>query len=262
MIPSVARLINGERLVLLGWSRAILMQLAHPLIAAGVIQHSSFHGRAAEAAARLHSTVGAMLALTFGDDERRMATIEHIRGIHRTVNGPLATDVGPFPAGTRYSAEDPALLLWVHVTLLDSTVDVYQRLVGTLTPADLDAYCVEALPTLFDLGGDPLTAPRTWSAMRAYLTDVERSGVLATAPETRELAARVLWPRGLLTVPFGPLNRTITIGLMSPAIRAVYGYSWDDAHEAKFQRAMRTIRAVRQAAPNVVTQWRDARSVR
>src|SRR5262245_31433510 len=65
-----ARRINGERIVLLGWSRAILMQLAHPLVAAGVHDHSTFRGGAFTGAMRLHHTVRAMLALTFGDGQR------------------------------------------------------------------------------------------------------------------------------------------------------------------------------------------------
>jgi uncharacterized protein (DUF2236 family) len=258
----IARRINGERLVLLGWSRAILMQLAHPLIGAGVTQHSAFQGSAAQAAARAHHTVRAMLALTYGDDARRNAALDKIRGIHRLVNGTLAADVGRFPAGTRYSAEDPALLLWVHVTLLDSTVDVYQRLVRPLTPAELDQYCVESLPTLFELGGDPATAPRTWNDVRAYVADIEASGVLATNAATRELADRVLWPRGLWMMAMGPMNRAVTIALLSPAIRNVYGYEWSAAQDARVARFMRTLAALRRVAPSFLTEWRDARSVR
>lgn len=258
---SVSRRINAERLVLIGWSRAILMQLAHPLIAAGVSQYSTFRGSASEAATRLHHTVGAMLSLTFGDETRRAAAIARIRDIHRQVNGRLAEPVGAFPAGTRYSAEDPELLLWVHATLLDSTVDVYQRLVGPLTPADLDAYCVESAPTLVGLGGDPVTAPRSWNALRAYMTQVEQSGVLATTAATRNLAGLVLSPHGALwAVPVGALNRLITIGLLPASLRDVFGYAWDETLDGRFTRAMRLIRTVRRATPRSMRQWRDARA--
>jgi uncharacterized protein (DUF2236 family) len=257
---SVARRINGERLVLLGWSRAILMQLAHPLVAAGVTQYSTFRGNAAQAVMRLHQTVGAMLALTFGDRTRRAAAIAHIREIHRQVNGALPETVGQFRAGTRYSAEDPELLLWVHATLLDSTVDIYQRLVGPLTRSDLDEYCADSMPTLVDLGGDAATAPRTWDDLTAYMTRIEHSGVLAVTPPTRALADQVLSPHGAAwAVPLGALNQVITIGLLPPWVRAVYGYAWDDAREARFTRAMNVIRAVRRAAPARMAQWRDAR---
>jgi uncharacterized protein (DUF2236 family) len=153
----IVQRVNSERLVLLGWSRAILMQLAHPLIAAGVMQHSSFRGGAIQAAVRLHHTVGAMLAISFGNDERRDAAIARIQAIHRTVHGTLNEQVGPFAPGTPYSAEDPALLLWVHATLIDSSADIYQRVVAQLDTNELDHLCVESAPLLEELGGDPAT---------------------------------------------------------------------------------------------------------
>src|SRR5918994_3653424 len=99
----VSRRVNAERIVVLSWSRAILLQLAHPLVAAGVAEHSSFrHGRLT-AARRLHQTIRAMLALTFGDDGARTHALEGIRGIHRRVHGRLHAAVGFFPAGAPYS---------------------------------------------------------------------------------------------------------------------------------------------------------------
>src|SRR5437868_6215290 len=142
---AVSRRINAERLVILGWVRAILLQLAHPLIAAGVAEHSTFRAGTPAALGRLHQTIGAMLALTFGDEPARETALEAIRSIHRRVHGALRTACGPFPAGTPYSAEDPALLLWVHATLIDSIVRVYDRLVMPLTDADRDAYCADAV---------------------------------------------------------------------------------------------------------------------
>ena len=62
--------------MLLGWSRAILLQLAHPLVAAGVAEHSTFRGGPLTAVARLHHTVRAMLALTFGDAPARERTLD------------------------------------------------------------------------------------------------------------------------------------------------------------------------------------------
>src|SRR5918912_3570286 len=62
----VAQKINGEIVVLLGWGPAILLQFAHPLVAAGVAQHSTFSTAARGRMYRLYHTVQAMLALTFG----------------------------------------------------------------------------------------------------------------------------------------------------------------------------------------------------
>jgi uncharacterized protein (DUF2236 family) len=252
--------VNGERVVVLGWPRAILMQLAHPLIAAGVAEHSAFRGGAAEAAMRLRHTVWAMLSLTFGSEDRRRQALSRIRSIHQTVHGTLDRRAGPFPAGTRYSAEDPALLLWVHATVLDSTVEMYQRVVRPLAAEDLDALCDGSAPLLIDLGGDPSTAPRTWKALRAYMDTIERSGVLAVTPAARAVADRVLRPTaGTRPVPFTGLQRLLTIGLLPDAVRNAYGFPWDAAQQTRFTRALRLVRTGRRILPDRLALWRDAR---
>jgi uncharacterized protein (DUF2236 family) len=259
----IAERINRERVVLLGWSRAILLQIAHPLIAAGVMQHSSFRGGVRQAAVRLHHTVSAMLSLTFGSPERRAAAIERIKTIHTTVNGTLKVAVGPFPAGARYSAEDPALLLWVHATLLDSTADIYQRLVGPLTAAELNLYCTEGAPLLHDLGGDPATCPRSWDALQHYLQGVYDSGVLAVGDEARELGTAVLSPRAAgIAVPLGGLHELIAVGLLPPSVRAAYGIAWNATRARRFEQAVRTLRAVHRVTPSAVAHWRAARVTR
>ena len=216
----VARRLNGERLVILGWSRAILLQMAHPLIAAGVARHSTFRGGAREAALRAHGTIKAMLALTFGEPADRDATIARIRTIHTRVNGTLSADAGQFAAGTRYSAEDPALLLWVHATLLDSIACVYGMLIAPLSIDVLDAFCEESAPTLLALGGDPAAAPRSWHALTGYMEAVLGSGTLHVTPEGRDIAHAVLSP-GISGVPLPgtSIHRLFTLGLLPPALR-------------------------------------------
>jgi uncharacterized protein (DUF2236 family) len=65
-LSAITHRINAERLLLLAWTRAILLQLAHPLIAAAVTDHSTFRGSTGAALSRLHHTVHAMLAISFG----------------------------------------------------------------------------------------------------------------------------------------------------------------------------------------------------
>ena len=254
--------VNSERLVLLGWSRAILMQIAHPLVATGVLEHSAFRGGMMQAAVRLHHTVSAMLSLVFGDQERRAAVIERIRAIHTRVHGTLTESVGPFPAGTRYSAEDPALLLWVHATLLDSTADIYTRLVAPLGRAELDTMCVESAPLVAELGGNADTTPLTWDALQRYLRSVEQSGVLVVSEDARILGNAVLAPRAAgVPLPLGRLHRLIAIGLLPPSVRDAYGFDWDARRDARFARAIRAVRAVRQVTPPPLAHWRVARRV-
>jgi uncharacterized protein (DUF2236 family) len=261
--PVVAHKLNGERLVILSWSRAILLQMAHPLIATGVAQHSTFRGGAAAAAGRAHHTVGAMLALTFGDEAAREETISRIRGIHTRVNGTLVRAAGPFAAGTRYSAEDPELLLWVHATLLQSIPDIYQRLVGPLAPEELDAFCVESAPTLIALGGDSDRTPLTWRALCSYIEQVHRSGVLTITKEGRDIAQAVMSPRVAgLPFPGGSIHRLITTGLLPESIRDAYGFGWNARRARRFEQTMSVLRAARRVMPDILSRWPHARSSR
>src|SRR5688572_9115565 len=176
---AIARRLNGERLVVLGWTRAILLQFAHPLIAAGVYDHSDFRRSPLAAAQRLRHTIRAMLAISFGSEAERTRAITIIQGIHRRVHGQLRNGVGPFPAGTSYSAEDPALVLWVHLTLIESIVLVYERLVGPLTEEERDDYCVASAPVAIALAAPADAVPYTWRALQDSLARLYASGVIA-----------------------------------------------------------------------------------
>ena len=130
---SVSWRINREIVLVAAWGRAILLQLAHPLVAAGVGDHSRFRDSFAAGVRRLRSTVRAMLSLTFGDDDEVVTAAARINAIHDSVTGRLEAASGRFARGDTYSAHDPELLRWVHATLLDSILVVFQLLVGPLT---------------------------------------------------------------------------------------------------------------------------------
>ena len=259
----VSRRVNAERIVLLGWSRAILLQLAHPLVAAGVADHSSFRDGGFAAARRLHLTVSAMLKLTFGGEDGRAAALEGILSIHRRVHGRLSAAAGRFAAGTPYSAEDPDLVLWVHATLLDSIPLIYDRVVHPLTPGERDAYCAEAASVAIDLGAREGDVPRTWHALGAYLEQMYASGSIAVSAQARELASAVLAP------PFAPLvapaawvNRLFTVGLLPARVREEYGFRWTPKDERTLARVSAGIRALRRMTPAALALWPDRLSGR
>ena len=261
MGPRVSLRVNAERLVLLGWGRAILLQFAHPLIAAGVHEHSHFRATPWAAATRLHATVRGMLALAFGTDAEREYALHGIRTIHRRVHGHLPHTVGAFPAGTRYSAEDPDLVLWVHVTLLESVPLVYERFVAPLSAAERDAYCAESAWVPVALGARPAEVPRTWGEAVARLERTYASGAIMVGPQARELSRALLWPRiGLLAPPAAWLNRLVTIGLLPPHIRDAYEFQWSPRRQQLLERVTPPLRALRRTLPDRVALWRDARS--
>lgn len=252
--------LNAERLVLLGWARAMLLQFAHPLIAQGVADHSTFRTGGLSAVRRLHHTVRAMLALAFGSPAEREAALSGIKAIHRRVNGTLPRAVGPFAAGTRYSAEDPELVVWVHLTLLESIPLVYELFVEPMSDAEHDAYCRDAEWVAHALGVPDGMVPLSWDALRDALARTYASGRIVVGPTARDLAAAVLDPPLLgLIVPATYLNRLLTIGLLPPEIRSQYGFHWNARRERALHAATRLVRAARRAMPDRLARWPEAR---
>jgi uncharacterized protein (DUF2236 family) len=201
-----------------------------------------------------------MLALAFGDDDARERTLSEIRAIHRRVHGALRHGVGRFAAGTPYSAEDPALLLWVHATLLDSTLLAYDRLVTPLSLAERDAYCEEAASIAVALGVRDADVPRTWDAIAGYMETMIQAGPIAVGPDARQLAAGVLAPPlAYIAWPAVRVNRLVTIGLLPSKVRTEYGFTWSARDERRLTRVLRIIRNVRRATPATIALWRDAR---
>ncbi len=79
-----------------------------------------------------------MLHLCFGTAPEALAVVARINAIHDRVHGHLPETTGIFPAGTPYSARDPALLAWVHATLLDMNLRVYELFVNPLPVEEKD----------------------------------------------------------------------------------------------------------------------------
>lgn len=261
MTATVARRVNAERILLFGWSRAILLQLAHPLVAAGVHDHSQIRAGAVAAASRLRSTVSSMQSLVYGDEAAWNKSITMIRAIHRRVHGELRAAVGPFPAGTPYSAEDPALVLWVHATFIDSALLTYDTLVAPLPLEEKDQYCREGVEVAVALGAVEEDVPKSWSAMQAYMSREYASGRITVGRDANVMGEAVLFPPlSLVTGPVAWVNRLVTIGLLPPPVRNQYGFLWPDRRARQFDRVLKMLRAARRASPRPLAWWSKART--
>ena len=258
---SVAERINGERVVVLGWGRAILLQLAHPLIAAGVGEHSSFRAGARGFYHRAHGTIGAMLGVTFGTPAEARKVAARINSIHDRVHGRLAAPVGIFPAGTPYSARDPRLLCWVHATLIESMILSYETFVGPLTEADKNQYAADATWLLRELGVPDDQLLGSVQDIDAFLRQLRASGEIAVGDEARRLAGALLGPPIRVLSPAFQITGLITAGLLPDDLRRQYGFEWTPRRERRFDRAVKLVRTARRASPGVVREWPHARRV-
>jgi len=252
--------LHREVVMLAGWGRAILLQLAHPLVAQGVADHSSFAADSRGRVRRLNRTLRAMLALTFGTAEEAADAATAINKIHDRVHGRLREGAGAFTAGTGYSAHDPALLAWVHATLVDTFILTFERFVAPLSPVERDRYCREAGGVAPLLGIPPDVLPRGTGELATYMERMLSSGEIAVTGQARSLAREVLspglpWPAR----PLLALARLTTVGLLPPSIREAYGLEWSPRRE----RALRLLSAATRRGlpllPPLVRHWPAAR---
>lgn len=222
--------VGRELALLLGGGRALLLQVAHPLVAAGVAEHSDYRR---DPWKRLEGTISAVWSIVFGSRAQADRAAARVRTMHSRVHGHTARPMGPFPAGTPYSALDPELLMWVHATLVDTVLLVHRQWVGPLT-ADAQAGYYEEMKVAARLFGTPDDVmPATLDEFRAYMADMlERPEICATET-AREIAAAVMHPP--LPLPLRPameMANQITAGLMPVRLRREYGLSWDPARAA------------------------------
>jgi uncharacterized protein (DUF2236 family) len=254
---SVSWRVHREAALLLAGGRALLLQVAHPLIAAGVAEHSGFERAPLQ---RLWRTLDLSLTLTFGSAADALAAVRRIEQVHATVHGVLPEAIGPFRRGSRYDANDPRLLLWVHATLVDSALLAYERFVGPLSRAERATLYEESTISARLFGIPARSIPATLADFRAYMRDMLRGPVLAIGPASRAIAASLLSP----PLPVGlrqlaGTTRFFTIGLLPTVIRRRYGYDWGPAHERMLRLLSAAIRAGVPLLPGVAREFPHAR---
>jgi len=254
---SIVWRIARERLLLLAGPAALLMQLAHPLVAAGVADHSGFRR---DPFARLRDTLAATLTISFGDSEQAQRAAAGVRTTHRRVRGRLPHPVGSFQAGAPYDAADPDLALWVHATLIEAALGAYHHLVRPLTEGDRARYVDEVtrFGELFGVTHDVM--PPAYGDFRAYVEAMVDGPALAVGPDGHELGLAVLDPPVSAVVrPSRPVVRVVTAGLLPDRLRDAFGLVWGPKERAAFRGIGAASRAAVPMLPPGLRFWTHAR---
>ncbi len=166
--------------------RALLIQALHPLAMAGVDQHSDWRE---DPVGRLAATSRYLATVSFGERAAAERVAASVRKIHEKVTG---TDQ---VTGRQYAASDPALLLWVHAALVESTLAARALFGSPLSPADADAYVAEMVVAAALVGVPRDLVPACVAELDSYLESVRRE--LSCTPAARESIAYLLDPPGL-----------------------------------------------------------------
>ena len=223
--------LNRESMLLLGAGpRALLLQIAHPSVAAGVDAHSDFR---ADPWARLLGTIRSYLRIVYGSTNQARAEIRRLNGMHRQIRG------------ATYSARDPELSLWVHATLVDSTIVTNDAWLEPLTRARRAAFSAETRPVARAFGVPESILPMDYDAFERYLERMlARDGPIQVSDTARDLGRAVLRPplAPLATwLPAGPTVRPLlahvpaatyawtlwpAVGLLPDRVREGYELEW------------------------------------
>jgi uncharacterized protein (DUF2236 family) len=251
---SAIRRIGGESVLMLGGARALLMQAAHPLVAAGVVGHSDY---AAEPWRRLGRTLHALYTVVFGTRAEADAAGARVRAVHRRVHGRIDEQMGVFPAGTRYSAADPELQLWVHATLVTTGVAMHDTYVGTLTHAEREAFYADMAVVARVFGVPERILPPTLADLEAYERRLLDDGVLRVTDTARAIARTVLTPP--VPAPFKPplvaLARA-NVGLLPEPLRRQYGLRFGRLEALGLAASARATRTLLPVAPGALRSVR------
>lgn len=248
---SAAWLVDRELVVIAGGSCALLLQAAHPVVAAGVAEHSTY---ATDPFGRLMRTLTSSFDVVFGPRSRAEATIRRVNRIHAAVRGEMPGD------GARYSALDPEALLWVHATLIDTALRVYGRFVRPLTAVEEQAYHDEAATVATMLGVPDGGVPPTIGELRAWMDAMIDDGRVRVTPAARRIARTVLYPWPWVPRLAWDAAHLVSLTTLRPEIRRQYGIGWSDARERGVDRLAAASRRVMPLVPALIRHAPQARA--
>ncbi|SFI02574.1 oxygenase MpaB family protein [Bradyrhizobium sp. Gha] len=238
--------IDREAVIFLGAGRALLLQLAHPWVAAAITEHSKTF---ADPIGRFHRTFDIVFAMVFGSLDRAMLSSRQLHRRHAMIVGEIPETVGPFAAGSRYCANNIPSLRWVHATLVETALMAHDLVLPPFTAEERERYWIESRTFGALFGLTPNDLPADWSGFAAYTAAMTQSDTLTVSPAAREIAAQIFGgARPWLRPP--RWYRALTASLLPERLRAGFGFELDACDKRAADNALRWIKRVYPKLPD------------
>jgi uncharacterized protein (DUF2236 family) len=229
---------------------AILLQVGHPTVGAGVSEHSDFR---ADPWGRLLRTLDYSYVMTYGGPVLAGKMGKRIREMHKHIKGVR-------PDGERYHALEPEAYAWVHATLAHSIVRGHELLGRPIPVSEIEEFYAEWRRSGRLIGVREHDLPESWVDFGGYFDRMvserlERTAAVDEVLESLESPARPpipFLPDGAWRIARIPaLHQTslITGGLLSPLLRDRFGVPWTRAKEAQLRALAATSRAATPLLP-------------
>jgi uncharacterized protein (DUF2236 family) len=227
---------------------ALLLQVAHPTVGAGVRDYSDFERRPWN---RLLRTIDYVTLLVYGGGQAVDAGWR-LRELHKRFRG-VRED------GERYTALEPDAYAWVHATLIDTYVRGHAHFGTPLTPSETERFYAEYRRLGRLIGVRERDLPESWGEFRHYFERMTREGLVHTESVDRVLRAiRQVPPPPLpvpepvwraVRLPAGDALRLGAVGMMSPALRSQLGIAWNWRDQARFRTLSAVLRGLTPVLP-------------
>jgi uncharacterized protein (DUF2236 family) len=247
------RYAGDARLILTG-AYAILLQVAHPTVGAGVSEHSDFR---ADPWGRLLRTLDYSYVMIYGGPEAAAEMGSRMRAMHRRIRGVM-------PDGKPYHALEPEAFGWVHATLADSTVRGHRLLGRAMRNSEIERFYAEWRHNGRLIGIGDRDLPEGWGAFREYFDAMVAERLERTAavgevldalaapagPDLGRFVPEVAWR--LARIPATRQIGLITAGLLPAVLRERFGIPWTRARERELRLLAAASRAATPLLPRAV----------
>src|SRR5437868_10623556 len=256
---SVTWRVDREAAMFLGAGRALLLQLAHPWVAAAIADQSRVF---ADPLGRFHRTFKTVFNMVFGTLDQALATARRLQQRHATVVGALPAAAGPFAVGSPYYANEISALRWVHATLAETALMAHDLVLPSLADHEREQYWSEArlYAGLFGIPQDCLGPD--WASFSAYTGAMMESDVLTVSPAARDIARQIF--SGAATTIRPPLwYRALTAQMLPARLRSAFELPFGEAERNSAARALKWLRRIYPALPDrlrTVGPYQEARA--
>jgi uncharacterized protein (DUF2236 family) len=230
--------VDREAAIFLGAGRALLLQLAHPWVAAAIEQHSQTF---ADPIARFHRTFGGIFTMVFGRLEQSLEAARRLHRRHATITGTMQEAAGPFPAGSFYCANSVPALRWVHATLTETALVAHALVLPALTQEERDRYYAESRVVAALFGIPQSSLPERWRCFSAYFEAMAQSDLLSVTDSARAIAHRLLAGTNAL-LPVSASYRALTAKLLPARLRHAFALDYGPAERRAAQNLLAWVR--------------------
>ena len=174
-------IVHGDFSTLVGGIRALILQALHPATLAGVAQHSRYEQ---DPLGRLSGTIRWLTVTTFGSKTAVANEAARVNRLHERVAGQVSDSHG---AQRSYRAQDPELLVWVHLAFCEAFLSAQLDVSRAKLPRGADAYVDKWRISAQPLGVNPETLPTTRAGLRDALSAYAEAGELRCDEDTRRV---------------------------------------------------------------------------